>query len=440
MKSFPQDTNASAVILCDFGVSQVGDELNVEFTRHLRVKILTTKGFEWGTFSIRVYEKGSEERITDIKAATYNLDENGKIEKIEMPKKDVFKEKVANGRVDYKFTLPGLKVGSVIEVSYKIDANNLFQIKDWTFQHEEPVLWSEYRVISPLTISYSAIRKGYEDYFVQETYEDSKVFSGTTANYMQRKIIPCTFNRWVVKDAPAIREEAFMTTTDDYVNKVELQLAGYSFPGVPWKNVLNTWSSFSKELMDSKNFSRKIDDTRKVKKQVEIITKDLVDPEQKLFAIYDWVSRSITWNKASRIFADLDVNEVLEKKEANSAEITFLLLSMLKCAGIEGEPVILSTRGNGKLQTLYPIVSQFNYVMARVKIGEKIYNIDATDPLRPIDILPKKVLNIKGLVIKKNEVEWVDFTSDKQHTVRSISNIYLNEDGSLSGNLTDQYS
>ena len=52
MKSFPKDTNASAVVLCDYGESYFNDDLNIVFNRHVRIKILTTKGYEWGTASI----------------------------------------------------------------------------------------------------------------------------------------------------------------------------------------------------------------------------------------------------------------------------------------------------------------------------------------------------------------------------------------------------
>jgi hypothetical protein len=101
---------------------------------------------------------------------------------------------------------------------------------------------------------------------------------------------------------------------------------------------------------------------------------------------------------------------------------------MLKCAGISGDPVILSTRDNGRIQTLYPIVSQFNYVLARVKLDSVSYFVDATDPLRPIDLLPFKVLNVKGLVVKKDTVEWAALTSKKKAFCIALANMELNGD------------
>ena len=48
MKSFPSDTNASVIILCDYGESKFNNEFNIVFDRHQKVKILNNKGYDWG--------------------------------------------------------------------------------------------------------------------------------------------------------------------------------------------------------------------------------------------------------------------------------------------------------------------------------------------------------------------------------------------------------
>ena len=101
---------------------------------------------------------------------------------------------------------------------------------------------------------------------------------------------------------------------------------------------------------------------------------------------------------------------------------------------------MLSTRGNGQIQDLYPIYSQFNYVIAQVKIGSTTYLLDATDPLRPYDLLPTKVLNTRGLVVKPGEVQWINIASVKKNIDRSMTMIHVNKDGSIIGKLEDSYS
>ena len=222
----------------------------------------------------------------------------------------------------------------------------------------------------------------------------NQVFSGVRS-YLSADIVHCTQYRWVVRNLPALRDEPFITTISDYVNKVDVQLAAYSFIGSGVKRVMNEWKSLVNELVESENFLEKIDDTRQISKQAKEITTGLSSAEEKMKAIYNWVANSIVWSGSNKVFAEQDVNDVLETKKGSNAEITFLLLSLLKSVGINGDPVILSTRSNGKIQDLYPILSQFNYVLARACIGSQYYYLDATDPLRPMELLPIKVPKCK---------------------------------------------
>ena len=442
MKSFPKDTNASAVILCDYGVSRINDDLNLEYSRILRVKILNSNGFDWGTQSIDIRSSDPKERVFDIEGATYNLDENGKVIKSELDDDDIFKEEVTDYLTRYRFTLPNLKPGCVIEISYKIESYSIFLSRGWTFQYDEPVLWSEYRFIFPPNIVYSGVYMGYEPWYYKGTNEVNQYFNDPAASTLGSSMIRCHQYRYVVKDAPAIRNEPYITTQDDYVNKVDIQLAGYSFLSTGKKDVLRTWKSFESDLADEDDFYDRIDVTGDVEDMASKITMNLTTPEEKMKAIYNWVSNSIVWDGKNRYFAPNDVDEVLESKKGNSSEITFLLLSLLKSAGINGYPVILSTRDNGAIQQLYPIYYQFNYNIAKVVIGNKTYFLDATNPLRPIDVLPVKILGTRGLVVKDDEdapIEWVTFSSDKNNTTKTLINVKINEDGSIAGNISDLY-
>ena len=443
MKSYPQDTNATALILCDYGVSHINDEFNVEYSRIMRVKILNSNGFSWGSNSIEILTKDGVERVYDIEGITYNLDENGKVVESELDDDDIFKEEVDDRSTSYRFTLPNLKPGCVVEIKYKIEAKSLFLVPDWTFQYSEPVLWSEYRVIFPHNIIYSGVFGGYEPWYYNNIDEVDETFNDPAASMLGGHIVKCHQYRYVVKDAPAIRKEPYITTVDDYFNKVNIQLAGYSFIGTGKKDVLRTWNSLVSDLVDDDAFLNRIDVTGDIEELAAKITKGLTSPEEKLKAIYNWVSKSIVWNGENGKYAKNEVDDILELKKGNDAEITFLLLSLLKSAGIHGDPVILSTRSNGKIQELYPIIFQFNYDIARVVIGNKTYYLDATNPNRPMDILPSKILGVRGLVIKEGDddtpVEWVSFSTDKKNINKTLINTHINPDGSLSGIIEDVY-
>jgi hypothetical protein len=438
MKTFPDDSNASAIILCDYGESSFNNSLHIIFDRTVRIKILTTKGYKHGTFCIPIYSFEDKEEIRNIEGVTYSLDDRGEIEKKELNKDDIIKEEVENEQTQYKFSLPGLKPGCVVEVRYEIESNSPYLMHGWVFQHSEPVRWSEYRIRTPVSIAYSTVFLGYEPYAVQEILEVNQMFSGLRT-VLGSDYVRCRLHRCAVQNLPALRDEPFITTIDDYVNKVDVQLAGYAFVLRAVEHTMNTWTSLVNELVEYKDFLERVDDTRRLRKKAEEITSGWSTPIEKMKALYAWVSNCVVWTGLDCKYSERDVDDVLESKKGSSADIAFLFLSLLKSAGIEGDPVILSTRDNGKIQVIYPIESQFNYVLARVTIGSNYYYLDPTDPLRPAELLPTKVLNTRGLVIKKDSVIWVPLTTKESYSNMSFAAMNLQADGSVRGTFEDAY-
>jgi hypothetical protein len=444
MTSFSGDSNATAVILCDYGESNLNSDMNLVFTRHRRIKILTNAGFTWGMHSVNIHTADRIESIDKIEGVTYVLKPDGDMEEIEMDDDAIFREDVDGKVTRIRFTLPALAPGCIVEYKYRIKADNLYFIRDWEFQTSEPVLWSEYRVTMPPQIGYAAVTHGYEPYAISENVLTTKTFQGQAAAYLNAEMVRCNLFRWAVANAPALRDEPYITTTDDYINKVTLQFSGYAFAGGGGiKRILKDWETVVNELMDSPSFGKKIKVTGDVQRSTESIVAGAGSQYQKAKAIYDFVRRTIVWSGLHRIFAEKNVDDVLETKSGNSAEVSFLLLSMLESAGIHGSPVLLSTRDNGKVQNLYPIVDQFNYVLCMAMVDGKQVFLDATDPFRPMDLLPRKVLNVDGLVIKEGPVAWTRLASTKQYIHKSVATITLNGDGTTVGTLEsadDEYS
>jgi hypothetical protein len=96
MTVYNADSSATAVILADYGNAYVNISAvsaNLMFERHVRIKILKKDGTRWADASLPVYNSGgTEERLTNLKAVTYNLID-GKIMESKMAKDAVFKEK-----------------------------------------------------------------------------------------------------------------------------------------------------------------------------------------------------------------------------------------------------------------------------------------------------------------------------------------------------------
>lgn len=434
MKTFSQDSNATAVILCDYGKSFFNNDFNVEMDREVRIKILNKDGYKWGTFAIPLSNVKPIDMIRDVEGVTYNLDENGNIVKTELDGDDIYHDKVSEELNQCRFTMPNLKPGCVIEVRYKIISEGSLLMPSWTFQCSEPTLWSEYRVTFPTNIIYALEYGGFEPWFFHETNKVKRTFQYDAADILGSDPVNCYEYRYVVKDAPAIREEHFMTTTSDYVNKVDVQLNEYQFPLSGLKKVLRDWKTVVSDFLDDDDFGEKIDLTSEVKKTAAEVTKGLTDPAAKMRAIYNWVSHSIV--ETNTYFrAKKDVDDVLETKEGNNMEVSFLLISMLRSADIECYPVMTSTRDRGKVHKVYPMIKQFNYVLAMAKIDSNNYYLDPANPFRPYDLLPEKIMGSDGLIMKEGSVLWAKFSAQKPEVNTTLAVVNLNQDGSLTGSV-----
>lgn len=442
MKSLPSDTNASAYILCDYGKQHFNDDLDLVYERHLRVKILTTKGFdEWGTHSVDVYTHKKIETLDDIEGVTYYLDDKGGIAKKELKSRDIFEEEVSDRVTRYKFTMPALQPGCIVEIRYKTIAHEFWFARGWEFQYNEPVRWSEFIFTTPVRIDFGVVTSGYEQWEIKEDNDLTQFFNGSAKMYLGDNIVDCVQYRWGVKDLPALRDEPFTTCLDDYRNCVKVQLRGFGFVGMmKYKKVLNDWETVAKELLERKDFGRKIEKSDDIVELASEITAGLSTETQKLQAIYTWVTRTIVWDGGYRITSDTDIDDLLEKKKGTTADISFLILSLLKSVGINSDPVIASTRNNGRIITIYPLIDQFNYLLVRATADKQTLFIDATDPMRPMELLPYKLLNTQALVVRSGAPELVTIASPKRYLRSSVTNVKLQPDGSFTGRVCESYS
>ena len=153
-KIYPIDSNASAVVLADFGSAAVEGNSKGWFSiiskRHKVIHILNKKGYDEAKVEIPLYIDGAaEEELRQVKAVTYNL-ENGKIVETKLEKSNIFKEKIDKNHITRKFTLPAVKEGSIIEFEYEVSSDFIWNLDPWDFQSvSAPTLWSEFTFSVP---------------------------------------------------------------------------------------------------------------------------------------------------------------------------------------------------------------------------------------------------------------------------------------------------
>ncbi len=127
-----------------------------------------------------------------------------------------------------------------------------------------------------------------------------------------------------------------------------------------------------------------------------------------------------------------------EDHTGSVADINLSLVTALNAAGLNAETVLLSVRDHGTVNTLYPVLGDFDYVVAKVNIGDQSYLLDATDPLLPFGVLPFRCLNDKGRVFSLDKPSyWIDLNLPQKEKSTYSFDLTLTDDGKLKGTVTN---
>lgn len=446
-KSALIDSNANAVVIADIGSSDFEGNskgwFTLVFKRSVRIKILNKNGFDAATVKIYLYSNGDElEKLDDLKAVTYNL-ENGSIIQSKLEKDAIFQDRMSKNWRIKKFTLPSVKEGSVIEYSYTIKSDFLFNLQPWYFQGSYPCLWSEYRVDLPDLFNYVYTKQGNISFYSNTKEQKAKVYSvertqdiiGTT----ERLIVntPVLSTRWVMKDVPALKEEPFTSSITNYVAAIHFQLSQYRMPEQPVEDKMGNWNTVSEEFLKRQDFGVALNgDNSWLNNHITSIVNGAVSNTDKARNIYAFVRDNFTCTQEEGIFLSdgITLKDVFTKKAGSVADINLLLIAMLKQAGVNAQPLILSTRSHGAVHSTYPFVSKYNYLIAEIMLNENIY-LDAKQPLLAFGKLSPECYN--GVLQEISQTPaTIPFSADLLKEKKNTAVFIVNDTDGMKGSYT----
>lgn len=425
MMDFPADTNAAAVILGDFGETYFLN-WNQVYKVHRRVKLLRESSYDdFGTINI-VYPIGKNgARMRDLKAQTIVAGPDGKPVVHRVDRGSFFKERLEADRERLSFTFPALQPGAIVEFTYEMNLPSVFYLEPWVFQTHEPVLHSEYRIEYPGELQYVISSVG-------------NALGNLSVNEADRATRPrgiFSTHRWVMENIPALREEPYMTTPKDYNMAIRFQLSAVRIPGVGVESFMNTWPKVAEDFMDARGlFGQYLRSPgRDVRRAAEEAVGEATEPVDKMVRVYDYVRTRVDYNGDMGISPDRSPKDVLQRGTGSSPDIALLLVAMLREAGLDAHPVLLSTRDHGHPNSGYPILAQFNDVIAAVEIGSERHLLDATDRQRPHDMLPFRSLNGEAWMVRHPDPAWIPVEATHRQVEQRFVVMDIKEDGQASG-------
>jgi hypothetical protein len=433
---FARDS-AAAVVLCDYATARVetnaSASLQAVMDRTTRIKILKKAGYEWATVEIPLMHPG--QHLANLRGFTYNLT-NGAVEKVKLEDDGKFVDEVTKHLRIRKFTMPNVHEGSVIEFTYSIVSAASLGLPDWQFQRSIPVRWSEYRITYPNYFDYKTVMQGYLPLTVREETEGSTLVGNRptrTWNY-----------RWAMRDVPALATEPYITTMKDYVARMDLELASFNIPGVTSKNFTSTWEIIDNMLLQEDSFGQQLSRGGFLKANLaRLALAPTATVEARATAIHGLVRDAVKYNDYASIYTSATLRKTFEEThQGNAADINLLLIAALRTAGIDANPVLLSTRDHGRLNTQFPMAARFNYVVAHVGLADgRDLLLDATEPLLPAGMLPERCLNQVGRLVladPKNS-RWLDLKPSQRRLHYQQIQLALTPEGALSGHVHEEY-
>lgn len=419
MKQCSFDTEADAVVLLHEAYADYNDAYHLITRHHVRIKILKDRGLSNANISIRYWKDGDFEKIFVSNAATFNFPPDGMPTNTAVERKTIFK-RVINERVgEVVFSFPNVKAGSILEYEYESDMNNYNGLDDWYFQEERPVVKSKFslKILPNAEFTYNVNRRA-DIPVIVNPLEGGVYFE--------------------MNNIPGLRNEAFMDARKDYLQKVVFQLSGYNRgDGFGKTKYMTSWDELAKELMSNSAFGgaigKKVPGTEPFIQQALLIK----DSVERMKTVYSFVKSNITWNRFYSRYASDGLKTAWQKKTGTSGEINFILINLLKDAGLNVFPALVSHRFHGTVTAAYPFVDQFSSVVACVKVAGTRFFLDATEQYTPPHIIPNDLLNTTALILSKRSGELTPIANEFLSYGETIVNtLEVNADGSMKGEVS----
>jgi hypothetical protein len=379
-----------------------------------RILILNESGLnEYGTFT--VFIRRSDDEIQNLVARTLNL-ENGQIVESKVPNRSWIKQKYNDKLDKIEFAFPNAKVGSILEFYLNVSSRRTLSFT-WYFQEDAPTLLSELKFRPEIASSYSTLFQGlYQDYLKSEVNNGIGIFR--------------------MEYVPGIKEEEFVPNVDDYCPKMQFQRDSY-FNGIGYSNIFPDWESFTKEILKDPQLGTYFRSYKGMTKELVEEAQSISDPFLRMQWIYRELTKKLFWNGSTSIITkdSRSLSAIYKSQEGNSGEVNLVLAKFLSNAGLDAHPILCSTIENGDIFKEKPFVNQFNTIAVWVKINDKAYVLDGSNPYTNIRLAPEELINQEGWVLSKKNGHWHRIGSNEISMETHVGILTLNENGLVSGTM-----
>lgn len=382
-------------------------------------------------------KNNKSEKVTSLKVYTYNL-VNGKVETTTVEKNSKYKSKESKYYTVTKFAFENVKDGSVVEYKYSVLSPYVWSVDKVTVEDNVPTRRFDYVLDFPKYLGFNIDYKGSLTPKNRDV-ADKNIYGGEYYTY-----------RFGYENIPPYRDEKYVHNLDNYRTSIRAELNSTNITRVPgayesgdlggFKSYAVSWNDIRKQLYDSEYFGEQLKKKSLVKELLPADIKNISSPVEKAAAIQKFVEKNYTWNNYYTVGAEdgKGIKNLLETKVGSSGEINLLMILLMRSAGLDAQPIVLSTIGRGLLLDHSPSLNQLNYVLALLDIEGKAVIYDATSKMMLPNLIRPNALNYNGYVMTEKEAKKVNIFCPGKSTTYLTVDAKLNPDGTVEGSFSDK--
>lgn len=413
---------------------------------HLRIKVYKKAGLNWATIIIPLYDSGTaNQKVYGIKGYTYNL-AGQKVTEDKLRNTGIFTENINKYRNQVSITMPGVKEGSVIDLEYVIGSNLVGYMDPFITQYGIPVNYVNINVEIPEYFNFKKHIKGFYPVKLEESTTNK------TANFQYKEVtrttdytagidshhrgsLDYTESHYSIKaeNIPALREEDFTDNINNYRSAVVFELESTKFPSEGYRVFSQSWDDVADAIYKYDDFGGELNKTRAFEKDIDILIEKYKNKKELAAAIFYFVQNRMSWDGFYSVGCEKGIKNSYEQRKGNVADINLMLTAMLQYAGIDANPVLVSTKDHGI--PLFPTTDGFNYVVSAIESNDNCILMDATEKILSVNELPVRAINWTGRLVRK------DGTSKSISLIpenASAKTIFMNAQISKDGNVTGE--
>lgn len=436
MTSYAPDPDAEAVVLCsqtEIRYDLVAGSFKAYRIVKERFKVLKDVGKNVAngliSYDYNGHRLGQCEELTKLKATAYNW-ADGKLVKTKMEGSLVNHEDV-NKRVRLtKFTVPQVTVGTVIEVEYEVTSDFFTHVDDWEAQSNIPVYYTSFEITVPEYFRFNVDERG--SYRLEHVIEATAMTLSSGGG-----VLHCQGQhyRYVGHELPALRERKMLYAPRSYGQRVTMELRSVEIPGQWYKNYSASWEDVDQRLLDNEEFGGRLGKNPLKDEMQAAGVADIADVKERAMAIYRLLKEHVKWNEKYTLYGE-SASKVLKERTGSNASINFILINMLRDAGIEAYPVVMRSRDRGFLTVTRASSKELNTFVVALKLGDSYSFLDGSVEDGWLDILPDRLLVDRARVVGKDRPgEWVDLTGLSEAKTQSVVVAQLQPDGSMTADV-----